>query len=373
MLGEVTMRLGVAAALFDGAIVPGDVIVEEGIIARVGSAPGGSKGLAVPGFVDLQVNGFAGVDFLLAAPDDYQDAGRALVASGVTSFQPTFITSPLEAYWSALDTVAGIDHTSGPRVLGVHLEGPFISPSWPGAHRADYILEPDLATADRMCAAGPVTYMTVAPEQPGGLELITHLVARGLVVACGHTDSDAEVGRRAYDAGARALPHIYNAQRRWKPRDPGIAGVALTRPDVVVQAIVDHVHLAPEAAYATFLGTRGRFCLVTDAIAATALGDGIYNLGDREVSVTGAEARLADGTLAGSVLTMDQAVRNLVSLGASIEDAVDAATRVPAQLVGRYDLGCLTEGGTADLVVLDDALMVERTLVGGTEVFAHRS
>jgi N-acetylglucosamine-6-phosphate deacetylase len=367
------MRLGVAAALVDGAIVPGDVLVEEGAIARVGSAPASGAGLAVPGFVDLQVNGFAGVDFLSADAADYRAAGRALAATGVTAFQPTFITSPLEAYWTALETVAALERSGGPRVLGVHLEGPFISPSWPGAHRADHILEPDLDISDRLCAAGPISYMTVAPERPGGVELVAHLVGRGLVVACGHTDADATVARRAYDAGARALTHIYNAQRRWKPRDPGIAGVALTRSDVVVQAIVDHVHLAPEAAYATFLGTRGRFCLVTDAMAATALGDGTYRLGDREVSVAGAEARLADGTLAGSVLTMDQAVRNLVGLGASIEDAVNAATRVPALLVGLKDLGCLAEGSLADVAILDDSLTVRRTLIGGTEAFARGS
>jgi len=365
------MRLGVAAALVDGAIVSGDVIVENGAIARLGSTPAAGSGLAVPGFIDLQVNGFAGVDFLRAAAGDYREAGRALAASGVTSFQPTFITSPLEAYWAPLESVAKLEDSVGPRVLGVHLEGPFISPTWPGAHSADHILEPNLAIADRLCAAGPVTYMTVAPEQPGGMELITHLRSRGMVVACGHSDADATVARDAFDAGARALTHIYNAHRRWKPRDPGIAGVALTRADVVVQAIVDHVHLAPEAALAAFLGTKGRFCLVTDAMAATALGDGTYGLGDREVSVAGAEARLADGTLAGSVLTMDQAVRNLVGLGASIAEAVDAATRVPARLVGRLDLGLLAEGSPADVAVLDDALTVQRTLVAGTEAFAR--
>lgn len=367
------MRLGVAAALVDGGIVPGDVIVEEGTIARVGSAPGASGGLAVPGFVDLQVNGFAGVDFLSADVDGYRKAGRALAASGVTAFQPTFITSPLESYWTPLKTVATLEYEGGPRVLGVHLEGPFISPSWPGAHSADHILEPNLEIADQLCAAGPVTYMTVAPERPGGMELVTHLVSKGVVVACGHSDADAAVARRAFDAGARALTHIYNAQRRWKPRDPGIAGVALTRADVVVQAIVDHVHLAPEAALAAFLGTKGRFCLVTDAMAATALDGGTYSLGDRVVGVEGDEARLADGTLAGSLLTMDQAVRNLVGLGATIDDAVDAATRVPARLVGRDDLGSLIEGSPADVVVLDDNLTVQRTLIGGSEVFARGS
>lgn len=364
------MRLGVAAALVDGAIVPGDVIVEEAIVARVGSAPRGSRGLAVPGFIDLQVNGFAGVDFLRADAGDYREAGQALAASGVTSFQPTFITSPLDAYWAPLESVAKVEDSGGPRVLGVHLEGPFISPRWPGAHSTDHILEPNPEIADRLCAAGPVTYMTVAPEQPGGIELINHLLSRGMVVACGHSDADATVAHRAFDAGARAMTHIYNAHRRWKPRDPGIAGVALTRADVVVQAIVDHVHLAPEAALAAFLGTKGRFCLVTDAMAATALGDGTYSLGDREVSVAGPEARIADGTLAGSVLTMDQAVRNLVGLGASIAEAVDAATRVPARLVGRMGLGSITEGSPADVVVLDDALTVHRTLIDGTETFA---
>jgi len=254
-------------------------------------------------------------------------------------------------------------------VLGLHLEGPFISPRWPGAHNPEHVIAPDLKIADRLLAAGPVTYMTVAPEEVGGLELIAHLVARGVVVACGHCDADAGVAKLAFDAGARAMTHIYNAQRRWKPRDPGIAGVALTRPDVVVQAIVDHVHLAPETAYATFLATRGRFCLVTDAMAAAGLDDGTYALGDRTVRVEGDQARLEDGTLAGSVLKMDAAVRNLVALGAYIEEAVEAAAGVPARLIGRNDLGSLTPGGIADVVVLDDSLRVRRTLVGGVEIF----
>ena len=137
---EGDMRLGVAAALVDRTIVPGDVIVENGAIARLGSSPAADSGLAVPGYVDLQVNGFAGVDFLSADAAGYRDAGLALAATGVTAWQPTFITSPLEAYWPALETVAGLDPDGGPRVLGVHLEGPFISPSWPGAHRAAHIL-----------------------------------------------------------------------------------------------------------------------------------------------------------------------------------------------------------------------------------------
>lgn len=363
------MRLGVAAAIVGGVVAPGDVILEDGLIARTGVSPAGSEGLAVPGFVDLQVNGFAGIDFLAADADGFRLAGRALAATGVTAYQPTLITSPLEAYWKPLETIATLPNEPGPRVLGLHLEGPFISPRWPGAHNPDHVIAPDLSIADRLLAAAPVTYMTVAPEEPGGLELISHLVARGVVVACGHCDADARVAKDAFDAGARALTHIYNAQRRWKPRDPGVAGVALTRPDVVVQAIVDHVHLAPETAYATFLATRGRFCLVTDAMAAAGLDDGAYALGDRMVRVEGDQARLEDGTLAGSVLKMDAAVRNLIELGASVEEAVEAASGVPARLIGRNDLGNLAPGSVADVVVFDDALQVRRTLVGGVEIF----
>lgn len=363
------MRLGVAAAIVGGVVAPGDVILEDGLIARTGVSPAGSEGLAVPGFVDLQVNGFAGIDFLAADADGFRLAGRALAATGVTAYQPTLITSPLEAYWKPLETIATLPNEPGPRVLGLHLEGPFISPRWPGAHNPDHVIAPDLSIADRLLAAAPVTYMTVAPEEPGGFELISHLVARGVVVACGHCDADARVAKDAFDAGARALTHIYNAQRRWKPRDPGVAGVALTRPDVVVQAIVDHVHLAPETAYATFLATRGRFCLVTDAMAAAGLDDGAYALGDRMVRVEGDQARLEDGTLAGSVLKMDAAVRNLIELGASVEEAVEAASGVPARLIGRNDLGNLAPGSVADVVVFDDALQVRRTLVGGVEIF----
>ncbi|MGH2701658.1 MAG: N-acetylglucosamine-6-phosphate deacetylase [Actinomycetota bacterium] len=363
------MRLGVAAAIVDGVMVPGDVILKDGLVARTGVSPAGREGLAVPGFVDLQVNGFAGIDFLSADADGYRVAGQALAATGVTAYQPTLITSPLEAYWKPLETVATLSDELGPRVLGLHLEGPFISPLWPGAHNPEHVIAPDLEVADLLVAAAPVTYMTVAPEEAGGLELIAHLVAKGVVVACGHCDAGAEVAGLAFDAGARALTHIYNAQRRWEPRDPGIAGVALTRPDVVVQAIVDHVHLAPETAYATFLATRGRFCLVTDAIAAAGLDDGVYALGDRTVRVEGGQARLEDGTLAGSVLEMDAAVRNLVELGASIKDSVEASSGVPARLLSRSDLGSLAPGRAADVVVLDDGLRVRRTLVGGVEIF----
>ncbi|MBA2529906.1 MAG: amidohydrolase family protein, partial [Euzebyales bacterium] len=292
------MRLGVAAALVDGHRIAGDVAITDGQVTAVGLQGAGS-GLAAAGFVDLQVNGFAGVDFLSADAGGYRRAGEALAATGVTSYLPTFISSPVDAYWPALAQAhAARAMAGGPRVVGVHLEGPFLSRQWAGAHDPANILEPDLGLAAKLLDEGPVILMTVAPERPGGLDLVTTLVRAGVVVSCGHTDADATTAHGAFDRGARSVTHVYNAQRRWRPRDPGVAGAGMCRTQVTVQAIVDGLHLAAETAHQTFLAARGRFALVTDAMEAAGLGDGDYWLGDRAVTVSGGAVRLADGTLA---------------------------------------------------------------------------
>jgi N-acetylglucosamine-6-phosphate deacetylase len=213
--------------------------------------------------------------------------------------------------------------------------------------------------------------MTIAPERPGGFELLAWLLARGIVVSLGHTDADATSAGRAFDGGAKAVTHLYNAQRRFAPRDPGISGAALTRDDVIVQVIADLVHLAPETLMMAWRCAAGRLALVTDAIgpARAASGPGEYRLGDRTVFVDEGSARLADGTLAGSVLSLDRAVRNMTDLGAPLAEVIDAVTRVPASLVGRRELGTLSPGTTADVTVLDDALVPRRTLVFGRELW----
>jgi N-acetylglucosamine-6-phosphate deacetylase len=224
---------------------------------------------------------------------------------------------------------------------------------------------------DELRALGPVTTMTVAPELPGGLELVGALAARGIVVHIGHTDADAAIAHAAFDRGARALTHIHNAHRRFRPRDPGPSAVALVRPDVTVTIIVDGVHLAPETAASAWLAARDRLCLISDAIAAAGVGDGEYAIGQLTVYVADGACRLANGTLAGSILTMDRAVRELVALGASPAQAVYAATAAPARLLGRDDLGILRPGGRADVAVLDDGLEVVRTIVDGVEAYAR--
>ena len=245
----------------------------------------------------------------------------------------------------------------------------FLAPRWKGAHDERYIVDPDLRLAARLWSAGPVTYMTIAPERPGAEELLDWLLAHGVTVSLGHTDADAATAHAAYNRGARCVTHLFNAQRRFTARDPGIAGVALTRPDVYVELIADFVHLAPETVLATWRACSTRLVLITDAIAAAGCGDGEYRLGDRTVHVAGGAARLADGTLAGSLLALDQAVRNLVSLGVPWTEAVGAATAAPARALGRTDVGVLRPGSRADIAVLDERANVLRTLVGGDEVW----
>lgn len=360
-------RLGVSAAVVAGQFVRGDVDVADGRVAGLG-LPGGGRGLAVPGFVDLQINGFGGIDFLAADPDGYAVAGAQLLRTGVTAYQPTLITCPLADATAALQVlreVVGV--TAGPRVLGAHLEGPFLSPQRPGTHPVEHMREPDLALLQALLDSGPVTQVTLAPERPGALELVKQLVADGIVVACGHTDADAAQAHAAFDAGASTVTHLFNAMRPSTPRHPALVGVALARADVTIQMIVDGVHLADETVLVAWRAAPGRAALVTDAIAAAAQGDGRYRLGQIEVAVRGPEVRRGDGTLAGSVLTMDAAIRNLVSLGVPVLDAVAAGTSIPARIGGHDELGVLRVGGPADVVVLDEELQVRRVLCRGRE------
>ena len=358
------MRLGVEAALVDGTLVPGDLELIDGVVGDAALGRPGA-GIAVPGFVGLQVNGFAGVDFSAADAAGYARAGQALLETGVTAFQPTLITASEEELVAALHEVPA-DGGTGPRILGVHLEGPFVSPDALGAHPAADRRDPDPALLERLLAAGPVAQMTLAPELPGALELIDVLHERGVVVSLGHSNATAAEAHAGFDRGARTVTHLFNAMRPFGHRDPGIAGAALARDDVVVQLILDGNHLADEAVQVAWRAARGRVALVSDAIAAAGIGDGDYRLGSVEIEVRDGVARRADGVLGGSVLTMLDAVRNLHALGAELTQAVGAGSTVPARVAGRR-LGRLQRGAPADVLILDDRLELRAVFVGGKE------
>ncbi len=341
------MRLGVASALIGARLVPGDVEIVEGRIARYGIG-GRGRGTAVPGFVDLQVNGFGEVDFLGADAGGYRRAGEALLETGVTGYLPTFVTAPEEELVGALRAVP---REGAPRILGVHLEGPFLSPRRLGVHPASSRRDPDPALLGRLLAAGPLQLVTLAPELPGADALIDLLTARGIAVSLGHTDATAEQAHAAFDRGARAVTHVFNAMRPFTHRDPGVAGAALARDEVTVQIILDGVHLAAETAALAWRAAAGRTALVTDAVAGP--------------------TRAPDGRLAGGAATMIEAVRNLHALGAPLAAAVNAATSVPAGLLGEPALGRLDAGLPADVVVLDDRLEIERVLLAGEPLVAR--
>jgi N-acetylglucosamine-6-phosphate deacetylase len=359
------MRLGVEAALVDGRFLPGDVELADGRVAAVGLSSPDGHGLAVPGLVDLQVNGFGGVDFLGSDRAGYRRAGEALLETGVTAFLPTFITAPEDRLLAALREVP--TSADGPRVLGAHLEGPFLSPRRLGIHSASDRRDPDVALLERLLAAGPVRLVTLAPELPGADDLIRTLLRHEIAISCGHSDATSEEANAAFDAGVRSVTHLFNAMRPFSHRDPGIAGAALARDDVVVQIILDGVHLAPETASVVWQAAAGRVALVTDAVAGAGLGDGSYRLAGSEIEIHDGVARGAGGELAGSTLTLVDAVRNLHALGAPLEQAVEAATEVPARVLRLPSVGRIAPGLPADIVVLTDDLEIERVLVEGTD------
>lgn len=347
----------------------GDVDVVDGTVAAVGLTGSGS-GLAVPGLVDLQVNGYAGVDVLHGTADEIDALGVALARTGVLWYQPTLVTASAEATRLALARVGEAAGAAGSRILGAHLEGPFLASECAGAHPLEHLRSPDLDLLASLLLSGcPVTTVTLAPELPRAAETIDALVARGIVVSLGHTDATAAEAHAAFDRGAATVTHLFNAMRSFSHRDPGVVGAALSRADVVVQLIADGVHLAPEAIVTAWLAARGRIVLVSDTIAAAGLGDGRYRLGTVEVTVDGGVSRRDDGTLAGAVRPLSWGLRLLAELGVPVVEAVEAVTRAPSRLLGRADdVGVLRPGAPADLVVLDDELAVRQVLLGGAEV-----
>jgi N-acetylglucosamine-6-phosphate deacetylase len=358
-------------------LAPGTVEIESGRVARVREGRARRpdldiKGYLAPGLIDLQINGAAGADFLTGEAAEIDRARRYLLSTGTTSFLPTLITAPEGTLEAALDRWQA-QRDGAPRMLGVHVEGPFLNPAHPGAHEAQYLRPPRVSELRRLLRRHPglVKILTLAPELRGAGGVIREARRRGILVSAGHTAATYDEGRAAFDRGVRLVTHLFNAMRPLRHRDPGIVAAALQDPRVTVSLIADLVHVDAVVLQLVFAAKpRDRIALVTDAVAAAGRPGRTSRLAGRTLRVTDAP-RLPDGTLAGSALRMDQALRNVVSLGVPVRDAVGMASTVPAALLGRRDLGRIAPGARADLVLFDRALRVRTVIIGGSVV--HRS
>jgi len=377
-------RVITAAGPHDAVPSPGFVEITDGVLGRVGSGPpprpadvtlGG--GYLLPGFVDLQINGYFGVEFQVADASRWAAVAGRLPETGITSFTPTLITAPVDSLAATLRVarafVPGLP-PGGARVLGAHVEGPFLAPGRRGAHNPAWLTEPSPDAVAALIEAGGelLRILTLAPELPGGLAAIDRLTGAGVLVSVGHSDATAGQVAAAADHGARMVTHLFNAQRPLGHREPGVVGQALTDERLTSGLIVDLHHVAAAVCGLAFRAAPGRIALVTDAAAPAGMPAGEYLLGGEPVTLPpgdGVPPVRADGTLAGSALRPDVAVGNAVACGVPLPVAVAAATRIPADLIGRPDLGRLAPGAAADLVWLGPDLRTRATWVGGALVY----
>jgi N-acetylglucosamine-6-phosphate deacetylase len=332
-----------------------------------------------PGFIDIHIHGGSGHDVMEGSASALAAVETLLARHGVTSYCPTTVTAPMDTTLASLerlgkavtDTRAGRFPDSGMRArpLGLHLEGPFISRDKCGVHPLADIQSPSAKSFEQLWGAsnGTVKVMTIAPELPGAVEVIKAAAEKKIVVSLGHSNAESKQAKTGVAAGARHATHTFNAMRSLNHRDPGILGVVLTDEDLSADIVVDGVHVSPEIVK-LFLSAKGddRAVLITDAISATGMPDGKYRLGPVEVEVKGDRCML-DGKIAGSVLTMDAAVRNTMKFaGWKLARAVRLATENPARVLGiQGKKGSLTKGMDADIVVLSREGKVIKTIVGG--------
>jgi N-acetylglucosamine-6-phosphate deacetylase len=337
--------------------------------------------ILAPGFLDIHMHGGAGLDVMRASSAELPHLNKFLTTHGVTGYFPTTVAAPLDQTCAALERLAGAiaaapDSSNGnivqARPLGIHLEGPFLSHLRRGVHPSEYLVEPTLESFDRLWQAGHGQFrmMTIAPEVPGALEVIAEAARRGICVSIGHSDAELEAARAGVRAGARHATHTFNAMRPLDHRDPGILAEVLTDSRLTADIIADGIHVAPEVVQ-LFLHAKGvdRAVLITDATAAAGMPDGTYQLGPIQVQVKDGRCTV-DGRLAGSVLTMDRAIRNVTQFaGWSLQHAVRAATLNPARAAGLAQAGKLVPGAEANLVVLSSDGKVRQTFVRGRAAF----
>src|SRR5579859_5858779 len=370
-------------------ITDAGILIREGVIEEVGPRAGmrlpvGANELsatdktAIPGFIDVHIHGAGGRDVMEGSAEALAGVARTVARHGTTSFVATTVTASPE------DTIRGVEgiaryisqqhETDEARaeVLGIHFEGPFLSPARRGVHPAEWLKLPSAELLEKFlqAAAGNALILTIAPELLGAIPCIDAARKAGMVVAAGHTDATYEQTRAGIAHGIRHAVHVYNAMRPFSHRDSGVIGAVLTTPEVTAELIADGVHVE-ETAMKVLLQAKGpeRMILVSDGISATGMPDGNYMLGKLEVTVSGGICRNSEGKLAGSTLTLDRAMRNIVGLGIPLAAAVRMLTLNPATLLGiEFKKGALRTGADADILLLDEGLQLTNVWVRGVAV-----
>lgn len=358
------------------------VVIEDGSIVEIGSLHGASlpagrhvdfaDGTLIPALFDVHIHGSGGHDAMEATESALNGLGSFLARRGVGGYLATTVTAPMDTLLRSLSGLAKLLRrpVEGARPMGIHLEGPFLSPHKRGAHAESQLLTPSVALFDKLwqAAEGQIRLMTIAPELPGAEETISHATNLGVRISLGHSNAQADAARRGVAAGAASATHTFNAMRAFGHRDPGLLGEVLTNDGLFAEIICDGLHVDP-AAVRLFRRAKGpdRALLVTDAMAGTGMPDGAYRLGELEVRVKGGRCVIGEDTLAGSTLTLDRGVRNYAAFtGAPLSEAVAAATRNPARMTGLdAEVGTLAAGRSADIAVLSPSGEVLETLLRG--------
>jgi N-acetylglucosamine-6-phosphate deacetylase len=362
-----------------------DVVLDAGVVSRLEP---GSRGpshasdldaaelLVVPGFVDLQINGAYGHDFT-SRPESIWEVGAMLPRHGVTAFLPTVISCPGPIVRRAAAVLAkgAPREYRGARPLGLHCEGPMLAPSRRGVHPLEHLRAPSPEVIEGWTREAGIRLVTIAPELPRAETVIRTLSDAGTVVSAGHSEATFEEARRCFALGVSMGTHLFNAMSGFHHQDPGLAAALLADPDVPAGIIVDGDHVHPGAVAAAWRakGPDG-LALVSDATAALGMAEGSYSLGDATVDVRAGGARSPEGVVAGSLVALDEAVRNLRAFtGCTPAEAVLAASATPVRILGEGRLGRLEPGAWADIDLLSDELDVTATLVGGRLVFDART
>jgi len=369
-----------------------DIIVEEGKIIEIvnkkelststltgAEVIEGKDKYIVPGYIDLHVHGGGGSDVM---DGDYEAINQIAIAHshfGTTSFLPTTMTMSKDKIIRSLRSIceAVKKGTAGAKILGIHMEGPYINPEKKGAQREIDIREPSIKefTELNKASGNLIRLVTIAPEMPGAIDFIRWLHQQGIIVSVGHSNATYQQVQEGIQAGLSHVTHIFNAMRGLHHREPGVVGAALSSPKLIVEMIADGIHLHPIVLkMLTQIKESEKLVLITDAMRAAGMPEGVYELGGQEVTVTKGQARLKDGTLAGSVLTMDKAVKNLVTkVDIALPKAIQMASFNPAKSIGIDDKkGSLEPGKDADIVILNKNLETELTIVTGKIVYRRK-